>query len=92
MNELYIVNKDCLGRPCFVVLQLEYQPKTNTGHLKLPFVFCWSINHLVYYSSLHIYRFDAVCKSVQYDKLYQGFLRYQEMNLKLHRKHLEFHD
>ena len=29
-----------------MVLQLEYQPKKNTGHLKLSFVFCWLRNHL----------------------------------------------
>ena len=38
-----------------VVLQVEYQPKTNTGHIKLTFVFCCSRNHLVYQSSLSTY-------------------------------------
>ena len=60
-----------------VVSQLEYQPKTNTGHLKVPFIFCWLRNHLVYYSSLHVYSFDAVFKSVQHARLYQRLLRYE---------------
>ena len=69
--------------------------KTNNGHLKLPFVFCWSRNHLLYQSTLHIYHFEAICKSAQHSRLYQRLLRYQGITLELqdlYRKQLKFHD
>ena len=45
--------------PCGTTRGISSQ--TNTGHIKLTFVFCCSRNHLVYQSSLYIYPLDTVC-------------------------------
>ena len=78
----YIKNK---RGPAMKPCDTPSQVSTKAGHIKRLFVSCWSRNHLVYQSSLHIYRFDAVCKPIRHAKLYSRLFEISRNNPRISR-------